>query len=328
MREIKSIEDIEQFEILNRKLYAIKPNKLIIFNAFFKIIEEKLIDTLCLKIFDNNVLLQPNEKEKVKIINCKNKQIDDVILMNSFIDKDSLYILNSNRNISKFDKNFNIVQEYKGIGRFPKLFIDKYYIKLSYNSIICYELKTNKLCWQHNSSVFLKGENVYQYGDVIVYEGILYVYLADHNNHNNKATLAIDINTGEIKNIFKDFAGYLTLYNYKIATVRGQKVQILNTKNQRIITKDYSNLLSDTNLEFSWNRFKISEDELLYFIANDHRQGSHIGIIDLKTDELLWLYNLNPNKDTYDIAVLDFKFSDNRLFVHCSDNSLYIFEQD
>jgi hypothetical protein len=53
-----------------------------------------------------------------------------------------------------------------------------------------------------------------------------------------------------------------------------------------------------------------------------------MGIIDLNADKLVWLHALNPDKETYDVAVRDFKVSDNRLYVHCSDNTLHIYEKE
>ncbi|MFN8436969.1 MAG: hypothetical protein U0V72_04940 [Cytophagales bacterium] len=219
-----------------------------------------------------------------------------------------------------------------GVNGIWKIIDDRKFISIDEGRIFIHSFFDGKLLWQHSFPELLESEQgddfIFQNGNIVVHDGKLYFSLFERNRHLNNVTVCIDIETGKIEKKYKGFAGNLTLFNNKIAIAGDKVVEILDLKTHSIYKKDYSNYLGSDKLSISWNSFKVTEDELFYFIASDHRQGSYIGIIDLKTDELIWLYALNPDKETYDIGALDFKLSDNRMYVHCSDNTLHIFEKE
>jgi len=335
MIAIKLIDNVEVFEILDGHIYIGNSKEILNYNENFNTINKVDIGVFHMRKFCNNILIQPKEEEKresIFIVNKDNKLLENEILLKSFIDKDNIYILGSNRNICKYDNDLNKVEEYNNLGKFPSLFINNYYVKILSNTIFCYKLKNNEILWQHSFSELLEAEQgddfIFQNGNIVVHNGKIYFSLFENNRHLNTVTVCIDVETGKIEKKYKGFAGNLTLFSNKIAIAGDKVVEILDLETQTVLKKDYSKYLETDNLSISWNSFKISEDEMFYFIASDYRQGSYIGIIDLKTDELIWLHALNPDKEIYDIGALDFKVSENRMYVHCSDKSLYIFEKE
>ena len=166
--------------------------------------------------------------------------------------------------------------------------------------------------------------DLFQNGNIIVHNGYLYFSLFENNRHWNTATVCINIETGKIENIFKGFAGNLILFGDKIGVVSNETVQILHTKTHKIEIIDVSPILRSNKLQASWNGNFFTEDGLIYFCGNNK-----VGIIDLNAHELLWQNSFEISDTEYNInrQVMDIQLHNNRFYVHCSDNTLHIFEK-
>lgn len=326
---LDKIENVKQFLIVEGVLFLLSEHKLRIID---EILETKIIDFKSDSIYevDKNIFsardfyYDTNLKkiivlEKIKNYYFTNDFYGDNLLFSN-LDM-VLYSLREQKIITyiPFNEDYGIhkVLDNKFIGRG-----DDFYNLCTFN---------NQLLWQHSFSELFETEQgaefIFQNGEIIIHNGKLFFSLFENNRHYNTATFAIEIETGKVVNMYKGFAGNLTLFNNKIAVITNDELRVLNLDNNEITSRTFS-FLKEKNIAIGWNDFQISEDEKLYFIGSDHRQGAHFGIIDLQKDELLWLHSPNKNDKLYKVSIRDFKISDNRVFLHYSDNTLHIFEEE
>ncbi|MBV7441489.1 hypothetical protein KRX57_08650 [Weeksellaceae bacterium TAE3-ERU29] len=329
MMKLLFIENnVEVFEILYNDLYLGNDSEFWILNSLFDTVEKNKRGVFCIKKFKDNILLQPknsNDRESLLIANEGLRLIENKVLLFNIIDNEYIYILNSNHTISKYDKKMEEIDSYD-VGRFPKIITQEYYIRILSNFISYYKIKQNQLIWQHNFSDLLKGEEIKQHGEIIVHKGILYIYLTSKKNNKNTATIAIDVETGEIKNKYKGFAGKLFLYEDKLYTAGYYKVQILDIETEQISEIDFTDILKPKGLQIHWNNF-IVENDYIYFIDGHWATTNKMGILDLKNRKLAWETSIEIN-DGINNNIREIKISENRLYIHCSDKSLHIFEKD
>ena len=264
-----------------------------------------------------------------------NKKEGKYYLSSSILFDDNALILDKKNENTKLYETILLYQDLSvktiNLTYFPDKIIDNNtYTYIALNTLFIYTFN-NELLWQHSFSDLFETEQgaefIFQNGNIIIHNGKLFFSLFENNRHYNTATFAIEIETGKVVNMYKGFAGNLTLFNNKIAVAVNEELRILNLDNNEITTRTFS-FLKEKNITIGWNDFQISEDEKLYFIGNDHKQGTHFGIIDLQKDELLWLHSPNKNDKTCKVSIRDFKISDNRVFLHYSDNTLHIFEEE
>jgi hypothetical protein len=333
---LNKIDRVNRFlisNISNNILYCIIDNQLNIYYAFNS---KNVIDFDSKSIYVVNNYLFSGKNFFYNPINnqiCKINKLDGYYYMNIYCDYCLIFTNTNDRYILYSLANDEIIST---IPFFEDssicLLLENCFIVRGKNFYSCYDIKSIKKLWQHSFSDLLPpiqtASDLFQNGNMIVHNGYLYFSLFENNRHLNTATVCIEIETGKIVNIYKGFSGNLTLFGNKIAVAGGQTVEILNTKTSEIIIKNYTSLLMPERLNIGWNSFKITEEGLMYFMANGIGMDSDIGIIDLNTDELLWLHALNPDKETYNISARDFKVDGNRLYVHCSDNTLHIFEKE
>ncbi|MBV7441491.1 hypothetical protein KRX57_08660 [Weeksellaceae bacterium TAE3-ERU29] len=329
MMKLLFIENnVEVFEILYNDLYLGNDSEFWILNSLFDTVEKNKRGVFCIKKFKDNILLQPknsNERESLFIVNKGFRLIENKVLLFSIIDNEKIYILNSNHTISKYSKKMEEIDSYD-IGRFPKIITQEYYIRILGDFISYYKFEQNQLIWQHSFSDLLEGEEIKQHGEIIFHKGILYIYLADKRNNKNTATIAIDVETGEIKNKYKGFAGKLFLYKNKLYTAGYYKVQILDIEIEQISEIDFTDILKPKDLQIHWNNF-IIEGDYIYFIDGHWATTNKIGILDLKNRKLAWETSIEINDDINN-NIREIKISGNRLYAHCSDKSLHIFEKE
>ena len=228
-------------------------------------------------------------------------------------------------------KQFSVEQKYKITieNRYLLLISDFSFIFKDNEKILLKRLDNNVVLWQHSFSELLPpiqtADNLFQNGNMIIHNGCLYFSLFENNRHLNTATICIDIETGKVENIFKGFAGNLSLFGNNIGIVSNETVQILNTETNKIETLNVSSILKPHNLSISWNGNIFTEDGLLYF-----RGDSKVGIIDLDAKELLWHTSFDISKLEYNInqQIMDIQLHSEKLYIHCSDNTLHIFENE
>jgi len=180
--------------------------------------------------------------------------------------------------------------------------------------------------WKKKYSELLNGERIEQFGDIIAHKEKLYIYLADNANSKNTATVSINIQSGNLEALYQQFAGNLTLYNNKIYVANATEIKTLDLKTNEIKKYDLTNTLSKVGLEIYWNSFRISDDKL-FFVSGHSMPTNKLGVVDLETLELIWHKELDI-EDDINKNIQEIKVVENKLFVHCSDQSLHIFEKE
>lgn len=331
------INNVEEFEILNNQIYIGNDSFLRIFNFHLEILKKENIGVFCLKKFNNYLLLQPKsdkERENVYVINDQNKLLFGLILTHSFIENDTLYILNSNRNIVKYDNKINKIAEYFNLGRFPKLFLNNSYLKITNDRLFCYRLNNNNnLIWQQSFTDLLEADEVllrYYY----VYKEKLILDLRTNGLPQNKyVAVVLDVNTG--KELYRteetlgkkliNGLGY-TLYdqNLWISNPETYEVQhIALSETLSSLNKIIDDKIGDVDLGKTEVQFRFSPDYFsvdypyLYF---SEQRGLQVGVLNIETKELVFHTEIEEKS-----LVKDLKASNGKLFVHTTENNLYVF---
>jgi outer membrane protein assembly factor BamB len=205
------------------------------------------------------------------------------------------------------------------------LFVNKDCILLKEDDgIYCLNTENGEKKWQYSFSELLQGHEIKQYGNIVVYENKLFIYLADNRDAKNLATVSIDINTGKVLNIYKDFAGNLILSDSKMYVASYEMVKTLNLINNEIIEIDFSDILEPLGLRIHWNK-SIVQGDYLYFVDGHSYTTNKFGVLDLKSRKLVWNTEIKID-DGINNNIQKIKVIDNKLYVHCSDNSLHIFK--
>ncbi len=329
MIAIKAIDNVEEFEILNDRICIGNKNEITVYDKFFNISNKVNVGVFYMVKFCSNIVIQPKENERDRVIiineNHNHRLLDNIILLKNYIDKDFIYILDSNHTIGKYDCKLNKIEEYKNIGRFPKIFFDNCYIRLSDN-ISCYTIQNNQTLWQHSFSDLLEGEKIVQVGDTIIYKDFLYLCLKDGKNEKNNATFCINIETGKVVSMYKGFYGFLFLEEDNIYTSYIYSVKKLSLILGEITEYNFENILKPKDLKIHWDK-SIIKDNKLYFVDFKIYSTNRMGIIDMEKCELIWQKDFEINDGIND-NIQEIRLVENRLYVHCSDNTLHIFEEE
>ena len=178
--------------------------------------------------------------------------------------------------------------------------------------------------WQHSFSELLHGKEIKQYGNIVVYQNRIFIYLADNNDSKKIATVSIDINSGKVVNVYKGFSGNLILSNNKIYVASYEIIKILDLINNEIIELDFENILKPLNLSIHWNS-SVIQGNYLYFVDGHSYTTNKLGVLDLKSKKLVWNGEIKIEDDINN-NIQKIKITDSRLYVHCLDDTLHVFE--
>lgn len=238
------------------------------------------------------------------------------------------------------DKNFHIVE--KNLTTVDNCYLirltaDKILTKKE--SIIDLKYFNNSIIWRKDINQLLDSKDVTQTGEIISYKDKLFIYLYD--NEDKRATIALDVETGNELFRTSEFMGYIRLQEDRIYALYGKTVSILNPESYQIRRIDLSEELAvlDESIEeflgaeslgYTTIEFKLSPTiyEVRYpYLYFAQERGAQVGVLNLETEKLEWHatmdidYPVNP-------VVMDIKACENRLYVHCADKTLHIFEME
>lgn len=205
--------------------------------------------------------------------------------------------------------------------------------------LLLYHIDKNEIIWQLNTGSLLNNKDVTQTGEIISYKDKLFIYLYD--NEDKRATIVLDIETGYELFRTSEFMGYIRLQEDRIYALYGKTVSILNPESYQIRRIDLSEELAvlDESIEeflgaeslgYTTIEFKLSPTiyEVRYpYLYFAQERGAQVGVLNLETEKLEWHatmdidYPVNP-------VVMDIKACENRLYVHCADTTLHIFEME
>jgi hypothetical protein len=204
----------------------------------------------------------------------------------------------------------------------PQVFILDKIIRTPNNSMFCYMLDSNDLLWHHRYSDLLEGERVHQVGNILVHNNILYISLSDWEK--GDGTFCININTGEIVKRLMTL-GFIQKENGTVYSPYGYEIKTVNTNDFKTKIVEIEDL-KKTNLFINKSRW-IVKGNLLYFVDGDIMPTNRTGIIDLETNKLVWQTELQINGGINN-EIREIRVQNNRLYAHCADNTLHIFEED
>lgn len=193
------------------------------------------------------------------------------------------------------------------------------------NKMIYLKKNEDQLLWQHSFSDLLEGERIVRVGDTIIYKDFLYLCLKDSENEKNNATFCINIETGKVVNMYRGFYGFLFLKDDNIYTSYIYSVKKLSLISGEITEYSFENILKPKDLKIHWDKSTV-KDNKLYFVDFKIYSTNRMGIIDMEKYELIWQKDFEIN-DGINNNIQEIRLVENRLYVHCSDNTLHIFEE-
>jgi hypothetical protein len=333
------LKDVFLFEETSTTLFLSRKNKLTILYKDLLRCKELYLNIFYMLKFGKFILVQQEESNKTIIIDGGLREIDESILIKNYIDKTNIYILSTNNSTTKFDSEINLCNTFK-IGRFPRLIYNNKFLRTPNSKLECYYLDNVILIWQKDINQLLDSNDVTQTGEIIPYKDKIFIYLYD--NEDKRATIALDVETGNELFRTSEFMGYIRLQEDKIYALYEKSVSILDPETYQIRKIDLSEELAvldkrceeyfdlGESLDYTIRRFNFSPTiyEVHYpYLYFAQERGAQVGIVNLETEKLEWHalmdidYPINP-------VVMDIRACENRLYVHCADKTLHVFEKE
>lgn len=337
MKLIIKKENILDYSFNNEIIVTVYKKLIKVENLEFDFIHEKHISNTVISIcnFYDNILFQLSDEENIYIINKKDIELklSNHILIGKIIDSDFIYIEDSYDLISKFNKELEKLCSYSIKGRNPTFIYSKYYFRFPNNSIFCYEINNNIQIWQQSFKDLLQSEEVllrYYYA----YQEKLILHLRTNGLPQNKyVTVVLDVNTGKELYRTEETLGK-KLINGLGYTLYDQILWISNPETYDVKRIDLSEILSplnkiiddkigDVDLGKTEVKFRFSLDyftvEYPYLYFSEQR-GLQLGALNIETKELIFHTEIEEKG-----LVKDLKSSNGKIFVHTTENNLYVF---
>lgn len=180
-----------------------------------------------------------------------------------------------------------------------------------------YSLSNGERLWQLNYKEFYPLGKGSRTTGVVAYKNMFFVPLV------NVGVICVDIETGQVIHQIQEMGYIIALYKDKIYSVWNNIVSVLNTSNFSVEKIDFSATLLPFGLEMDRVKFVINENNF-YFIHQ--KEVAIVGVLDLKTKQLLWQTTIEIEKGSYWIA--DLQVHQNRLYVLTQGGTLHIFERE
>lgn len=332
------LKDVFLFEETSATIFLSRKNKLTILYKNLLLCKELHLNIFYMLKFGEFILVQQEESNQTIIIDDGLRELDESILIKNCIDKNNIYILSTNNSINKFDSEINLCNTFK-IGRFPRLIYNNKFLRTPNSKLECYYLDNAILIWRKDINELLDSKDVTQTGEIISYKDKLFIYLYD--NEDKRATIALDVETGNELFRTSEFKGYIRLQEDRVYALYGKSVSILNPETYHVrkidlseelavLDKSIEEFLGAESLGYTTLEFNLSPTiyEVHYpYLYFAQERGAQVGVLNLETEKLEWHatmdidYPVNP-------VVMDIKACENRLYVHCADKTLHIFEME
>ncbi len=329
MKSLGTINAVKSFEFNNDKIYCFSDNVINVFNTNLNIIRE-ITTTFGYEIkFGKVILFQHNDGDNFYLLDCNEDSIifesnENYHLIRNMVVNDKIYILNKSKTIDEFNQGFEL-QNKLSIGRFPKLIMDGRFIKSRDNGgFSCFDIYSQSKLWQLNFSNLLQGQEILQTGNILVSYNKIYFHLYERNEVNN-ATFCVDVETGVVLNRYNNFGIYLQQQDDCIFTAYNYEYKILYTRTQEVKSVNMEHEFKQYNLHINLSRWVV-QNNLLYFVDGIIMPTNRFGIINMETGKLVDLQEVNIN-DGINNNIREIQVHHNKIFVHCSDNTLHIFER-
>jgi hypothetical protein len=210
-----------------------------------------------------------------------------------------------------------------GLNGVWKVIDDKRFVSRTESEIAINLFENGEIVWNYKFEELLPGYEQKQYGNAVIIEGKIYLYIADVKDVRNAATVAITLDTGKIESRFVDFGGNLVTAGEDIYTANFNIIKAFNFISRKIREWDLREVLATHNLQIHWSTYTIADGKL-FFIDGHSITTNRLGVIDLKSMNLIWVEEIMV-EDNINGNIQEIRVSGDKLFVHCSDQSLHIF---
>ncbi|MCM0667756.1 hypothetical protein [Flavobacterium tyrosinilyticum] len=322
MQFLNKYNEVKKFQIIKNDVYTIFNNNLRVIEEFNDTIINFNSDDLFIvndKLFSDENFYYDTKKKETSIIDQLSNYYYNGIHYNN-------YLVFTNQELVIYS-----LEESAVIRKIP-FFEDSSLFLMFKDSFLSrgndfysfYDLDTLKKIWQYSFSELLQGEDVRQYGNTLIYENKIFMYLVDDKNPKKVATISMDINSGAVVNVYQDLAGNLMLLNDRIYVASYELIKVLDLNSNEIIELDFKDILTPLKLSIHWNTSVVYGD-YLYFVDGHSYTTNKLGVLDLKLKKLVWNGEIKI-QDEINNNIQKIKIVDGRLYVHCSDNTLHVFQ--
>uniref|UniRef100_UPI0039A43753 hypothetical protein n=1 Tax=Ornithobacterium rhinotracheale TaxID=28251 RepID=UPI0039A43753 len=199
MNLLEKIKDVEKISVFSDGiLYKSSKNELFSLKEESVILLDKVYDY---EVFNQTIFYQESNLEKLCLLNLysqKKKFISGIFsLRGAFhINENNIYILgkeNSSKVIYIFDTKTFLLKSITTANYFPKLSANNLCFCEKKDAIYCFDTLLNKNLWSYSLP-----EGFKIFGQVQMIDNLLILYAVD-NNFDHSKTIALDINSGNIK---------------------------------------------------------------------------------------------------------------------------------
>lgn len=339
MRLVNRLENIFSFDFFNNELVFQQESKLIL-QPEGSIIEEGISSFL---VKNNNLIT--NNTEQIKLyFSDKSINLEGTFrLANGFL-VDEFYFnigkVNKERKTYVINLESGEINDFPSKPYYPHQILKKDKAFIFSQKIEFYNPFSGEVFWNKDISELLKTTNTEIYGKPQIINNKLFFFLFDSSHlTDERITLCLDVETKEVLWESKKFGGWLTTFEDKIYAIKDKQVQILNPETFEVTNLDLQEqlLVLDKKThkpedQMIW-QIPFSFSSSTYVIKDNHlyftqEKNSTVGIIDLKTKELLWHTDIEINSGDIIPIITDIKVHGTRLYILDSSNTLHIFEKD
>lgn len=322
IKHIEKIGLVCEFKFINEKLFILTQNE---------IIDKETNKSLkgnfyCIRKWRNYVLTQNKNEENILILNCNLDFISEITGESNY----ALWLLNLCDLIPVDDKVFRLTESLKleetKISIFSKDCRDKFCIRRSKNSVLCYVLENDQLNWK-----FELGNDINVGGDFILFNKLVIVPTT------NQDLIGIEIETGkELWRLSNCNLHYQQqpITNYLVglsANSFGDNLyQVIDPiSGKKIIDKKFPNFFYETT---PYNACITSTH--YYFISNvmgdgdfKSRRITNLGCINLQSHEIEWIEEIGTTSDRRSEYQKP-EIQNNKIYLLDGEQTLHIYRLD
>lgn len=338
MKNLHIFTNVERFYSSPTQLIFIENNVGLVSHSlthFEKKILLKSPKLYSFKIINNDIYYQYENGGDLLVLNNNLLYKGKFYLSSSIIWNRLLIIDKKNLDSKQYEIHFIENEENKlsKLVFFPDIIIDDFkYLFIAVNTIHIYSFN-NELIWQKQFRELLNSEEIIL-RNYYVYQNKLIIHLRTNGLPSNEyVTVVLDVATGNelhrtpqpMGDKLIDGLGY-TLYEKRmwISNPDTYEVQMIDFSEElSALDQEVPDRIGEVDLGTSVRKFEFSpqyfsvEYPYLYFAQN---RGLQVGMIDIEKRKLLWHTEIEE-----DGVIKDLKSGNNRLYVHTTNNNLYVY---
>lgn len=229
------------------------------------------------------------------------------------------------KKVAKIDSStFEIKETYLinyGLNGIWKVITDELFISKNAKQIALFNFK-NELIWEVSFSELTSSDKSFLHSQIICCEDRMFFVL---DGSEKRGLFCIDIKTGEVKHLFKDY--YYEIFQDQKYIYTSQYENILcriDSNTLEVEEWDVNELIKKNGFDNIHDHRCAAQDGLFYFTQTLGDVKAKLGVLDFNQKELLFNYEFEPTNG----GIGNIKVSGDRVFIHTQDNTLHIFEKE